>query len=134
MIPADQARGSNGTSQGSQSSSLRNSRSSPNNSQLSDSSDSQNLQSSLFVAYERRKKEEEKKQESEQNLSTSTPSQQTEKPQENEFKYAWNVFHNIALKPLLVGLILGTTHLAIISVVSYYYPKGKAALDVTKKK
>ena len=59
MIPQG---GSNGTSQGSQSSSIRNSRSSPNNSQLSDSTESQNLQSSLLFAYERRMKEEQKKQ------------------------------------------------------------------------
>lgn len=130
MIPQG---GSNGTSQGSQSSSIRNSRSSPNNSQLSDSTESQNLQSSLLFAYERRMKEEQKKQDLEQNLSTSTPSQPTEKPQQDEFKYVWDVFHNVALKPLLVGLIIGTAHLAIISVVSHYFPKGKPAVTGTRK-
>ena len=94
----------------------------------------QNLQSSLSFAYEKRKKQEEQLARS-QNISSSSANQSGDTSEDSSIfdpKKAWNVVHQMILKPALVGILMGSVHLATISLLSHYFPKAKASADGLK--
>lgn len=55
--------------------------------------------------------------------SISSPENSGERGQEFNVRKIVDVIHQMLVKPLLVGILMGSAHLAIVSVFSHYYPK-----------